>query len=60
MRARQLLTGTQLLRLHSAIAGEALSKDMFRQHMLGQLLETDAYQQGVVGKPANVFRHAVL
>ena len=48
----------ELLRLHSAIAGERLGKDTFRRHMLGQLVETDAYQPGVVGKPAKVFRHA--
>ena len=48
----------ELLRLHSAIAGEPLGKDTFRRHMLGQLVETDAYQQGVVGKPAKLFRHA--
>ena len=48
----------ELLRLHSAIAGERLGKDTFRRHMLGQLVETDAHQQGVVGKPAKVFRHA--
>ena len=47
-----------LLRLHSAIAGERLGKDTFRRHMRGQLLETDAYQQGLVGKPAKLFRHA--
>ena len=48
----------ELLRLHSAIAGERLGKDTFRRHMPGQLVETDAHQQGVVGKPAKVFRHA--
>lgn len=47
-----------LLRLHSAIAGEPLGKDTFRRHMRGQLVETDAYQQGLVGKPAKLFRHA--
>ncbi|WP_104190822.1 NUDIX hydrolase [Cryobacterium sp. Y82] len=48
----------ELLRLHSAIAGEPLGKDTFRRHMLGQLVETDAYRPGLVGKPAKVFRHA--
>ncbi|MFC5931262.1 NUDIX domain-containing protein [Cryobacterium melibiosiphilum] len=47
-----------LLRLHSAIAGEPLGKDTFRRHMRSHLLETDAYQQGLVGKPAKLFRHA--
>ncbi|MBC7592187.1 MAG: hypothetical protein H7226_14250 [Salinibacterium sp.] len=48
----------ELLRLHSAIAGEVLGKYTFRRHMLRQLAETDAYQSGVVGKPAKLFRHA--
>ena len=48
----------ELLRLHSAIAGEPLGKDTFRSHMLPQLAETDAYRPGLVGKPAKVFRHA--
>lgn len=48
----------ELLHLHEAIAGERLGKDTFRRHMLGQLVETDAYKQGAVGKPAKIFRHA--
>ena len=47
-----------LLRLHSAIAGEPLGKDTFRRHMRSQLVETDAYRPGLVGKPARLFRHA--
>ena len=47
----------ELLRLHEAIAGERLGKDTFRRHMRDQLRETDAYQDGVVGKPARLFRH---
>ncbi|WP_104099498.1 hypothetical protein [Cryobacterium sp. M96] len=50
----------ELLRLHSAIAGEPLGKDTFRRQMLGQLVETDDYQLGLVGKPAKLFRHAEL
>ena len=46
----------ELLRLHEAIAGERLGKDTFRRHMLGQLVESGAYQQGVVGKPAKIYR----
>lgn len=46
----------ELLRLHEAIAGERLGKDTFRRHMLDKLVETDAYQQGAVGKPAKIFR----
>ena len=30
--------------------------DTLRRHMRDQLIETDAYQPGVVGKPAKVFR----
>lgn len=48
----------ELLRLHSAIAGEPLGKDTFRRRVLSQLIETDAYQPGLVGKPAKLFRHA--
>jgi 8-oxo-dGTP diphosphatase len=47
----------ELLRLHEAIAGERLGKDTFRRHVLGRLVETEAYQQGLVGKPAKIFRH---
>ena len=46
----------ELLRLHEAISGERLGKDTFRRHMLGLLVETGAKQQGVVGKPAKIFR----
>jgi 8-oxo-dGTP diphosphatase len=45
----------ELLRLHETIAGERLGKDTFRRHMVGQLVETDAYQQGRVGKPAKIY-----
>ncbi|MBX0301098.1 NUDIX domain-containing protein [Cryobacterium sp. 1639] len=48
----------ELLRLHEAIAGERLGKDTFRRHMIGQLVETDTYQHGVVGKPAKLYRRA--
>ncbi|MDJ0376431.1 NUDIX domain-containing protein [Cryobacterium sp. PH31-L1] len=50
----------ELLRLHSAIAGEPLGKDTFRRRVLPQLSETDAYKPGLVGKPAKLFRHAAL
>ncbi|TFD05526.1 NUDIX hydrolase [Cryobacterium sp. TMT1-66-1] len=50
----------ELLRLHSAIAGEPLGKDTFRRRVLGELVETDAYKPGLVGKPAKLFRHAEL
>lgn len=50
----------ELLRLHSVIAGESLGKDTFRRHMIGQLEDTGEYQQGVVGKPAKLFRRRVV
>ena len=50
----------ELLRLHSAIAGEPIGKDTFRRRVLGELVETDDYQPGLVGKPAKLFRHAEL
>lgn len=46
----------ELLRLHSVIAGERLGKDTFRRRMIGQLEDTGEFQQGVVGKPAKLFR----
>lgn len=46
----------ELLRLHLTITGETLGKDTFRRRMIGQLEETGEYQQGVVGKPAKLFR----
>lgn len=55
---RQRVGRPELLRLHEAITGERLGKDTFRRHMLGQLVETGAYQQGAVGKPAKIFRRA--
>lgn len=45
----------ELLRLHEAITGQRLGKDTFRRHMIHKLIETDAYQQGLVGKPAKIY-----
>lgn len=47
----------ELLRLHEAVAGEKLGKDTFRRRVLPDLVETDVYQPGKVGKPAKLFRH---
>ncbi|MDJ0325470.1 NUDIX domain-containing protein [Cryobacterium sp. PH31-AA6] len=47
----------ELLRLHESVAGERLGKDTFRRRVLPDLVETDAYQPGKVGKPAKLFRH---
>ncbi|WP_166791593.1 hypothetical protein [Cryobacterium sp. Hh38] len=43
------------MRLHSAIAGEPIGKDTFRRWVLGQLIETDAYKPGLIGKPRSCF-----
>lgn len=46
-----------LRRLHEAVAGEPLYKDTFRRHMQPLLKETGRHQEGVVGKPAQLYRH---
>jgi 8-oxo-dGTP diphosphatase len=46
----------ELLRLHESILGQRLGKDTFRRRMLDQLVETDALQRGIVGKPARIYR----
>jgi 8-oxo-dGTP diphosphatase len=46
-----------LRRLHEAVAGEPLYKDTFRRHMQPLLKETGRHQEGVVGKPALLYRH---
>ena len=47
----------QLRHLHEAVLGRTLPKDTFRRHMQPQLRATNRYQEGVVGKPALLFRH---
>ena len=47
----------RLQRLHEAVAGEPLRKDSFRRAMEPQLEFTGQVQEGVVGKPARLFRH---
>ena len=47
----------ELRALHEAVLGQALPKDTFRRHMQPQLRATTRYRQGVVGKPALLFRH---
>lgn len=46
----------ELQRLHSAVLGEALPKDSFRRKMEPKLIDTGRVQEGVVGKPARLFR----
>ena len=47
----------QLRHLHEAVLGRPLPKDTFRRRMQSQLKATNRHQQGVVGKPALLFRH---
>ena len=47
----------ELRLLHEAVLGEPLLKDTFRRHMQPQLRATTRYREGVVGKPALLFRH---
>ena len=47
----------ELRLLHEAVLGHPLLKDTFRRHMQPQLVATDSYREGVVGKPAALFRH---
>ena len=49
----------QLRHLHEAVLGRSLPKDTFRRHMQSQLKATNRHRQGVVGKPALLFRHPV-
>lgn len=46
----------ELQRLHSAVLGQALPKDSFRRRMEPKLIDTGRVQEGVVGKPARLFR----
>lgn len=48
----------ELRHLHEAVLGEALAKDTFRRRMQPQLRSTARLREGVVGKPAQLFRHA--
>lgn len=47
----------ELRQLHQAVLGQALPKDTFRRQMAPHLLATDETREGVVGKPAALFRH---
>jgi ADP-ribose pyrophosphatase YjhB (NUDIX family) len=48
----------QLQRLHEAVSGRRLPKDSFRRRMEPQLELTGDVLEGVVGKPARLFRRA--
>lgn len=47
----------ELRQLHQAVLGVELLKDTFRRQMGPQLSATDETREGVVGKPAALFRH---
>lgn len=46
----------QLRRLHEAVLGQELDKDLFRRRMEGKLESTGEMSSGTVGKPAQLFR----
>lgn len=46
----------QLRQLHEAVAGGALQKDTFRRAMLPYLEQLDETEEGVMGRPARLFR----
>jgi ADP-ribose pyrophosphatase YjhB (NUDIX family) len=46
----------QLRRVHEAVLGEELDKDLFRRRMAPILKATGDYSAGTVGKPAQLFR----
>lgn len=48
----------QLQRVHEAVSGSELVKDTFRRNMQPQLVNTGAFAEGTVGKPARLWRHA--
>lgn len=47
----------ELRHLHQAVLGTQLPKDTFRRQMAPQLTATNTTRQGVVGKPAALYRH---
>ncbi len=52
----QPFTLAQLQRVHEAVAGEAMPKDTFRRRMEPLLRETGGSTEGVVGRPARLFK----
>jgi hypothetical protein len=46
----------QLRRIHEAVLGQNLDKDLFRRKMEGKLESTGEISIGSVGKPAQLFR----
>lgn len=47
----------ELRHLHQAVLGTPLPKDTFRRQMAPHLTPTDETREGVVGKPAALYRH---
>lgn len=52
----QPFTLLELQRLHAAVMGRPVPKDSFRRGMEPKLIDTRRTQEGVVGKPARLFR----
>jgi hypothetical protein len=47
----------ELRHVHQAVLGAPLPKDTFRRQMAPHLIVTDETREGVVGKPAALYRH---
>jgi ADP-ribose pyrophosphatase YjhB (NUDIX family) len=47
----------ELRHVHQAVLGQSLPKDTFRRQMAPHLIATDQLREGVVGKPAALYRH---
>jgi 8-oxo-dGTP diphosphatase len=55
--AREPFTLRDLRRTHEAVMGEPLQKDTFRRQMEPSLQDTGRLSDGMVGRPARLFRH---
>lgn len=51
-----VFTVLQLRLLHQAVAGRELQRDTFRRTMIPHLERLDAVEEGVVGRPARLYR----
>lgn len=52
----RVFTMYQLRKIHEAVAGEEMDKDLFRRRMEGKLQATEEFSSGSVGKPAQLFK----
>jgi len=53
---RERFTVLELRKLHEAVAGEPLDRDMFRREMKDKLIGTGEMSKGTRGRPAELFR----